>query len=220
MEPSEQQLNEFLRFSQHWKSVVVPRIIRASQISDIAQIFQNWATAHGVLFVDIFSAQDKDRIIKLLLTMDKMDRCLNSVISGTYGLKFNEDKTVDIIAPLDMPLEEYQNDMITGFGVHPLIWVAVVGIVIVGSIWGVSAIIDATAKTAAIETEHKIIEGARQISEMSPEMQAALGKLIDQNRDKLEKAGLLDKLLGTGSGALIAGAIAAGLLLYAYMRSK
>ena len=53
---------------------------------------------------------------------------------------------------------------------------------------------------------------------MSPEMQAALAKLLEANRERLQEAGLLDQLLGGGSGAVIAGAIAIGIVIYAYTR--
>lgn len=169
------------------------------------------------MFPTIFSSADNTHIQKLVDAYNRVDRANGKVEAGTYGLKFDAGK-MDIIAPVEMPLEEYQADMVTGFGVHPLIWVAAIGAVIVGAILGTAHLIDTYAKNTTANTKQKIVESVKEISELSPEMQAALAKLLEENRDRLEEAGLLDQLLGTGTGGMIAAAVAIGIVLYAYTR--
>lgn len=217
MDPSEQQLAQWDSYSQLWEGTVRPHVQRAILMSEIARDFQAWLDLHGVMFPTVFSSADNTHIQKLVDAYNRIDRANGKTEAGTYGLKFTPGK-IDIIAPVEMPLEEYQADMVTGFGFHPLLWVAAIGAVVVGAIFGTAHLIDTYAKSTTANTKQKIVESVKEISEMSPQMQAALAKLLEDNRDRLEEAGLLDQLLGTGSGALIAAAVGIGIVLFAYSR--
>lgn len=219
MEISEQQLAQWRAYANNWENSVRPSVQKAILIGEIARDFQEWADAHGIMFPTIFNSADNEKLLKLADVYNRIDRSNMKVEGGTYGLKFEGGK-IDIIAPISMNPEEYQSDQVTGFGIGPLIWIAVIGVVIIGGILATSYLVEQFAKKTGKDTQKKIVESAKEISEMSPEMQAALAKLLEANRDRLQQAGLLDQLLGGGSGAMIAGAIAIGVIIYAYTRSK
>ena len=202
-----------------WNGSIKPKIDRLVLLGNLAQKFQNWADVHGIMFPTIFSQADGQKIAQIVDVYNRINRSILKVEGGTYGLKFTDGK-IDIIAPIDMNPEEYQADIVQGFGYHPLLWVAVIGVVVVGAIFATNELVGSMADNTTADTKKKIVDSAKEIAAMSPEMQAALMKLMEENREELEKAGLLDQLLGGGSGMMIAGAIAIGVILYAYTRSK
>ena len=217
MEISEQQLAQWRAYADNWTNSVRPSVQKAILLGEIARDFQEWCDAHSIMFPTVFSSADNEKLIKLADVYNRIDRSNMKVENGTYGLKFTGGK-MDIIAPIGMNPEEYQGDQVTGFGIGPLIWIAVIGVVVIGGILATSYLVKQFANKTGKDTEKKIVESAKEISEMSPEMQAALAKLLEANRERLQEAGLLDQLLGGGSGAVIAGAIAIGIVIYAYTR--
>lgn len=219
VEPNAQQLANWTAYSWAWDNKISKNVHKYILTAEIARDFQTWLDTHGVMFPTVWTSQDQTNANKIIDVFNRIDRANDKVEQGVYGLKFTEWK-LDIIAPLDMPQEEYQSDIVTGFGLHPLIWVGVIGAVVVGSIVATSHLLDSIAKNETAKTSTKIVESAKEIANMSPEMQAALARLIEANKEKLQQAGLLDKLLGGGSGLMIAGAIAIGVIIYAYTRSK
>ncbi len=223
-DPTPQQIQEWKKYRNTWINQIRPAIKKMIVVGEIAQKFQQWAEAHGVLFVDIFNNADDLRISQLVDSYNRVDRAISKVDLGVYALRYNPDGRIDIVAPVGMNPEEYQEDVLGGFGaIIPIILIGLIaGATIVSSIWAVSEYHKSTAKIESSKAVKKIVAGAKEISGMSPEMQAALASLFEKNKEKLKEAGLLDKLLGGGAGNIIAAAIAAGVLLVAYShyRSK
>ncbi len=217
MEITEQQLAKWNTFKSGWISRVRPAVQKTLLTAEVARDFQAWLDMHGVLFPTVFNQADSQKITDLIDKFNRCERAIAKVEEGVYGLKFYDGK-IDIIAPTDMPAEEYSNDVVTFEGA--LIWVGVIGVVVVSAIIATSLLIETIAGDERIRLAEKMLDAADEINDMSPEMQAAFKELVEENEEKLKEAGILDKLLGGGSGMLIAGAIAAGILLFAYLRRR
>jgi hypothetical protein len=222
-DPTPQQIQDWKKYRTTWINQVRPAIKKMILVGEFAEEFQEWAEVHGVLFVDIFNNADDTRISQLVDTYNRVDRAISKVDLGVYALRYSPEGRIDIVAPLGMDPEEFQADMLSGFGA--VIPVIIVGLIVAGtivaSIWAVSEYHKSTAKIESSNSIKKIVAGAKEIAAMSPEMQKALASLIEKNKEKLKEAGLLDQLLGGGAGKMIAIAIAAGVLLFAYSkRSK
>ena len=212
------QFSIWSKYLFNWENVVRPKIKRAKVLSEIAASLQNWVDLHGFLFLNIFSKEDRRIIDKLLDDYNRIDNSNSTVLDGVYGLKF-EGSEIDIIAPLDMPSEEYIDDQIT-FGIGPLIWVGILGVVIIGSLFGVSTIMSNRPAVIEAKMKRNLVAAHKEIMDSSPEIVALYSKLLDDNKEQLEEAGLLGDLLGVGSGKLIAAAIGIGVLLFAFMRGR
>lgn len=217
MEINEQQYAQWLSYTKVWENRVRPKVRKAILYAEIARDFQRWLDVHGVLFPTVFTNEDNKRITELVDVYNRIDRANSKVEDGVYGLKF-EGGIMDIIAPVHMHQEQYQEDRVTGFGVHPLIWVGVIGAVIVGAVVAISALVKSISENTIVNTERKLVEAHKEIAELSPEMQNLYANMLDDKKEKLKEAGLLDKLLGSGSGGMIAAALAIGVILYAYSR--
>lgn len=217
MQPTPQQLANWNAAKNYFANQTSGKVERLILVAEIARDFQAWCDVHGVMFPTVFSAQDNIKVKEIVDTYNKILRAIDKVEQGVYGLNFVNDK-IDVVAPFEMPQEEYQTDMVVGFG-NPLIWLGA-GALVIGGILAVAHLVRSFSETETSRLTSKIIDSAEEISEMSPELKTALAKLVSDNKDKLDKAGLLDKILGENSGFIIAGAIAAGILLFAYLQRR
>jgi hypothetical protein len=196
---------------------VRPAVKKAILTAEIARDFQTWLDLHGVFWPSVFENSDRAKIENLVDTFNRFERAIAKVEDNTYGLKFYNGK-IDILAPATMNPEEYQDDVITGFSGLPVI--IAIGVLVVAAIVATAYLIETIAGDERIRLANRMIDAAKEIQGMSPEMQTAFKELLEENKDKIREAGLLDKLLGGGSGLIIAGGIALAVLLYAYTRSK
>lgn len=234
MDPTQAQVEDWKLCTNFWIRKTRPQVKKTIFIYKIAEKFQQWLELHGMLFADAFTNADNTRITSLVDTYNRVDNSISKVDLGVYALGYHEDGIISIVAPTGMNPEEYQDDQLAGFGIAPIIPIIIKGLIwgatIVGGLWQVKGIVHEANKPEAIAAEAKLMEGkmlhqiTKNFETLTPEMQKLAMKKLAEYRPELVAAGLnpgwLDKLLGEGSGMLIAAAVGIGVLLFAYSKSR
>ena len=213
-DPTPQQIAEWNRFTSHWKNKIRPSINQTLALCEFAAGMQIGLTELGEQ-TDVYTEEDNQKLQKLLSVYNRMDRAIGKVDLGIYGVQF-VDNDIDIQAPLSMSSDEYTPDIVTGFeGIGVSI---VIGALVVGGIWGISALMDSHDNMIKTMVKLKVLEKYKSVPGMIPQVTEWLNNYLGVNEEKAKEAGLWDQI--KGNLGMIAAAIAAGILLFAYMKGK
>lgn len=218
MEPTPQQLSRWKEFTSFWKNKVRPSMVKAVATYEVGASLQTFLNSWNYP-AQVFLDDDTTRIKKNIDTFNRIDRCISKANIGKYGVRFNVENDIDILAPMSMPAEEYQSDEVVGFSALFLTVVAV-GALVVGATWAISKLIEAHNKMITSMMYKRVIEIVEQRPEMAGPLNEALKGWVEENKPQLKVSGLLDKFLGRGSGMIIAAAVGIGVLLFAYSKTR
>ena len=207
-----EELAKWSSFVAYFGTRVRPEVNQAVSISELAADAHVFAANLG-LGITVFTQAQYAEIQKLIDVYNRLDRSNMAVEIGRYGLSFKQ-ADIDILVPESTPAEEYEQDVITGFGITPIIWVAVVGVLVVAGVWPVSKFLEAKAKKTKADAARDLIAADKEIAKLPEDVRDAWSEFKEQNKEKIEQVGLLDQLFGSGFGSTIAMFFGVGLLIY------
>jgi len=197
-------------YKSYYDRVLAPAVLRAKTAAEIANEAQRVVDKHNIKGL-VFDSADMARIGNLLNRANILGRYISAVEAGKYGIRLSNGD-IDIMAPSDMPADEYAADLYpAGLGIAVIIWVIVAGVLIGGALWLVSKILKDQANKIQKENEQRLI--AADI-EMMKQPDPARRDWIDMKKatkPAAKEAGILAKFFGSD----ISSAIGIGLLVFA-----
>lgn len=127
-----------------------------------------------------------------------------------------------------MARDQYEPDMFPGeaFGIAPVIWVIVGGVILISSFWGASEILKQEANRQTQKNQAVIIQADKQLAKTDPATRKAWQQFKQQNADILarksatadqaDEGGIFGKIFGktAATGLGVGVAVAIGLMLF------
>lgn len=161
----------------------------------------------------VFTQDDLERTQTLLNVYNTLGRLMTGVNSSKYGIRLAQGD-IDILAPPDMPVEEYRQDKLEAFGAIPLIiYAIVVGATLVGGLWATSNIIKSQADRDFTKYKNNLIQADKEMMQKAPDVRAAWiqhrKEMERQENESKKTTGWLIDIFGSKIG----GGIAAGALV-------
>ena len=202
----------------------------AKAAGEISEAVQRFADLNG-LYADCWTPQDKADLAFLLRQRNIIDACIDGLYAGKYFLQFADGK-MQIAARPDMPRSQYENDIFPdvqetpGLGFPVVLWVIIGGVILVGSLWGGSALMKQHANVLTQENAKRTQVFDAMIAKTgNPTTIKAWQGFKQQNAqalkeraneaDKADKGGgLFSWIFGKGAGGKIAGSIGIALVVF------
>lgn len=200
------------KFKRYYERVLTPVVKRAKVAAEITAAAQETIDAQGVQGY-VWDANARARIESILNRYNLLGRYILAVESARYFIRLSNGD-IDILAAESMPADQYQNDFWPSLGIviPAIIYVIAVGVVLVGGLFGVSAIIEADAKKETEINKGRLIEADREMAKQPEPVRRAWGEMKKQNEPKAREVGILERFFGSESAGKIGGAIAIALL--------
>jgi hypothetical protein len=216
MEATPSQVSRYRAIKAHFDGAVTRAIAQLVAIGDFAKSVDDWGSDYGFSF-NLWTPPEKKEADKTVDAFNILSRVLGKVETGRYGVRF-DGNDFDVLAPGHIKDDEITGDRWEGFDGWLLILAA--GALIVAGVWGVSNIIKSRAETRRKELEVEIKKiDSDMISNPDKTIRSAWERLKKEEGPELKKAGIFDKIFGTGSGTALL-AIGGGLLAISLLWSK
>lgn len=175
------------------------------------------------IFDPVIWGKTRQRKIDLLLNQyNTLGRLFVNLDGRRYGLRPRPDNDFDIVAPAAMNAPEYQPD------VYPLegpLLVIMIGAVLVAGVMLAIKVLDFNAGTQQSEFRKAILDADQAMAKQPDKIRAAYTAWKQNNIELIKAAnaapqgaGLLDRLLGAGTGAGIGAIVGIGLAAWLISR--
>lgn len=212
--------SQWARWVEFYEGPLTRSVIAYHLAAGIAADTQTFLTGHGFTRPVVFTQQDELKVKSLLNSYNTIGRILIGVHSAKYGIRLSQGD-LDVLAPPDMPKEEYIDDLHTMGGVPLIIWAIVVGATLVSGLWAGSEMMKVTADREFTKYKQAVLKADKEMMKKPPDVRK---DWIQRRKDfekeigrTKEKTGLLVDIFGTKYGGAIAG-VAIGLVVLVAMR--
>lgn len=209
---------QWARWAAFYEGPVTQSIVALQTSAGIAADTQTFLHNHNIILPTgpVFTEQDAQRTAGALKIYNTVGRIMIGVNSAKYGIRLSGGD-IDILAPPDMPPEEWQGDRL---GAIPLIIYALaVGGVLVAGLWAGSEMMKASADKDATKYKKAILQADKEIMKAAPDVRADWMRRRKDFESQINKTkdetGILVDIFGQRGGALIAIAAVALIALIA-----
>ena len=210
MEATPNQLSRYRAIKSHFDGAVTRSISQLVAIGDFAKSVDDWGSDYGFSF-NLWTPPEKKEADKTVEAFNILSRVFGKVDTGRYGVRF-DGNDFDVLAPAHIKDDEITGDRWEGFDGWPLLVLAY-GALIIAGVWGVSQIIKSRAETRRKELEVEIKKiDADMMANPNERVRSAWERLKKEETPKLKKAGIFDKIFGSGASTALL-AVGGGLLV-------
>lgn len=209
---------EWSRWVKYFEGPVTKAVVSYYTAAGIAADTQTFLNRHKLSLPTgpIFTIDEETRVKSLLNAYNTIGRIVTGVHSAKYGIRLaNGD--LDVLAPPDMPKEEYESDLYTLAAVPLIIWAVVAGAVLVGGLWAGSSMMKSSAEKEFQKYKRDILKADRHMMKQPPEIRSDWMRRRKDFEGQIEKAkqetGFIVDIFGSKGGAWITAAVIALLAL-------
>lgn len=214
--------SQWERWVNFYEGPVTEAIVKFHTAATIAGDTQTFLDRHGLLLPTgpVFTAEDAQKVQGTLNIYNALGRILTGVHSWKYGIRIAQGD-IDVLAPPDMPLEEWQADRIALGAVPLIIYAIAVGGLLVAGLWAGSEMMKSAAEKDYTKYKTDILKADKAIMKAAPDVRQdwiRRRKDFEQiEQTTKEKTGIITDIFGPKMGAALA-AVAAGLLVLFALR--
>jgi len=213
---------EYVRWLNFYEGPVTKAVAGANIAAHVAGMTQDFIDKRQIPGIPpVITMEDADYMRGLLNTYNAVGRIVLGVNAGKYGIKIHQGD-IDVLAPPTMPAEEFQDDIIQSMalsGAPLIVWAIVVGVTLVGGLWGGGEMMKASAEKERIKYKRAVLEADKAIMKQPQDVRQ---DWIQRRRDiekyeqqEAAKTGILADIFGSKGGAWITAAAIALLALVA-----
>lgn len=211
---------QWVRWVNFYEGPITKSIISYHLASGIAADTQSFLSNRGLTTPVVFTADDEKRVQSTLKTYNTIGRLLVGVHAAKYGIRLTSGD-IDILAPKELPEDEWAGDVL-GLGAVPLvIWALAAGAVLVAGLWAGSAMMKSSADRDFIKYKKAVLQADKQMMKQAPDVRrdwAQRRKDFEKEINKTEqKTGVLVDIFGAKGGAAL---VAAAVVLLALFASR
>lgn len=211
---------QWARWVEFYEGPLTRSVIAYHLAAGIAADTQTFLTGHGFARPVVFTQTDELKVKSLLNSYNTIGRILVGVHSAKYGIRLTQGD-LDVLAPPDMPREEYIDDLHTMGAIPLIIWALATGAILVAGLWAGSSMMKVTADREFVKYKKAVLEADKQMMKQPPDVRKdwiSRRKDFEKEINKTkETTGLMVDIFGTKGGAAIA-AVAIGLVVLVAMR--
>jgi len=210
-----EQWSKWLAF---YEGPVTKAVVHAHTAAKIAGQIQDFLDSKGLTLPTgpVITQEEADKTRSVFTIYNTIGRIMVGVHSGKYGIRIFQGD-IDVLAPPDMPKEEYQADQL---GAIPLIvWAIVAGGLLVSGLWAGSEMMKANADLEYTKYKNAILKADKAIMKQPPDVRndwiQRRQNFEAQTEQVKEKTGILVDIFGSKGSAWITAASIALLALFA-----
>ncbi len=207
---------QWAKWVDYFDGPVTKAVVSYYTAAGIAADTQTFTDSYRLPIPPVFTSDDEARVRGLLSAYNTVGRLLTGVHSAKYGIRLTQGD-VDILAPPDMPAEDWQVDLYTLGAIPLIIYALAAGAVLISGLWAASSMMESSAQKDFTRYQRAILKADKEIMRQPPDVRRdwikRRGDFERQVNKVQQETGFLVDIFGAKGGTWITIAVVALLAL-------